>query len=63
VTFDDSTWVRGYDLLGGRIGYRFVGPNIRGLATPASGGTGDGYLIPAPYNATTFVNLTLRDAF
>jgi len=90
VTFDNSTYVRGYDLLGARVGYRrtlnlhwtldafagadnltnetyysflFVGPNIQGLETPASGGRGDGYIIPAPYNATTFTSLSLRYSF
>jgi iron complex outermembrane receptor protein len=90
VTFDNSTYVRAYDVLGARIGYRrtvnrhwtldafagadnltnatfysflFVGPNITGLATPAEGGRGDGYIIPAPYKATTYTSLTLRYAF
>ena len=87
VTFDNSTWVRGYDLLGAKLGvqrtvarrwtidafvggdnllgntvysFLFVGPNYRGLATPPYGGTGDGYIIPAPYSATVYGNLTLR---
>ena len=90
VTFDNSTYVRGYDLLGAKLGYRrqvaphwvldafaggdnllgrthysflFVGPNYAGLAQPADGGTGDGYLIPAPYKATGYGNLTLRYVF
>ena len=90
VTFDNSTYVRGYDVLGARVGYRhtlnphwtldafagadnltnetyysflFVGPSIVGLAPPASGGTGDGYIIPAPYKATTYTSLTLRYNF
>ena len=90
VTFDNSTYVRGYDLLGGRVGYRrpvsphwlldafvggdnltgsthyaflFVGPNYAGLATDAAGGHGDGYIIPAPYDATLFGSLTLRYVF
>jgi iron complex outermembrane recepter protein len=90
VTFDNSTYVRGYDLLGAKLGYRravtrhwmleafaggdnllgntfysflFVGPNIQGLATPAQGGTGDGYIIPAPYNATGYGSVSLRYAF
>ena len=90
VTFDNSTFVRAYDVLGARVGYRrtlsshwtldafagadnltnetfysflFVGPNITGLATPASGGRGDGYIIPAPYKATTYTSLTLRYGF
>jgi iron complex outermembrane receptor protein len=87
VTFDNSTWVRGYDLLGAKLGVRrqvaprwivdvfaggdnllgqenysflFVGPNYNGLATPAYGGRGDGYIIPAPYDATFYGNVTLR---
>lgn len=90
VTFNNSTYVRGYNLLGAKVGYQravtqhwtldafagadnltnathyaflFVGPNIAGLATSASGGTGDGYIIPAPYKATTYVNMSLRYAF
>lgn len=90
VTFDNSTYVRGYDLLGAKLGYRrrvathwaldaftggdnllgktyysfvFVGPNYAGLATPAFGGTGDGYIIPAPYKATFYGNLSLRYIF
>jgi len=90
VTFDNSTYVRGYDLLGAKIGYRrmvarhwmleafgggdnllgntyysflFVGPNISGLATSAQGGTGDGYIIPAPYHATGYGSLALRYVF
>ncbi|HEX6599599.1 MAG TPA: TonB-dependent receptor plug domain-containing protein [Gemmatimonadaceae bacterium] len=87
VTFDNSTWVRGYDLLGAKLGvqrqvaprwiidvfaggdnllgranysFLFVGPNYGGLATPAYGGHGDGYIIPAPYRATLYGNVTLR---
>jgi iron complex outermembrane receptor protein len=90
VTFDNSTYVRGYDLLGAKIGYRrtlarhwmleaygggdnllgntfysflFVGPNIAGLATSAQGGTGDGYIIPAPYKATGYGGVSLRYVF
>lgn len=90
VTFDNSTYVRGYDLLGAKVGYRrsltrhwrleafaggdnllsntfysflFVGPNIHGLATSAQGGTGDGYIIPAPYNATGYGSASLRYVF
>ena len=90
VTFDNSTYVRGYDLLGARLGYRrtvaqhwmleafaggdnllgntfynflFVGPNIQGLATPAQGGTGDGYIIPGPYSATGYGSVSLRYVF
>ena len=90
VTFDNSTYVKGYGLLGARIGYEkmvdahwklnvygggtnltgatsyaflFVGPNIAGLATAAGGGRGDGYIIPAPYNANYYGNLTLTYVF
>ena len=90
VTFDNSTYVRGYDLLSVKLGYRrtvtqhwileafaggdnllgntfysflFVGPNIQGLATPAQGGTGDGYIIPGPYNATGYGSVSLRYVF
>jgi iron complex outermembrane receptor protein len=39
--------------------FLFVGPNIAGLATSAAGGTGDGYIIPAPYKATYYGSLQL----
>jgi iron complex outermembrane receptor protein len=40
----------------------FVGPTYAGLAQPADGGTGDGYIIPAPYDATFYggARLTYR---
>jgi iron complex outermembrane recepter protein len=38
----------------------FVGPNIGGLAQPADGGTGDGYILPGPYNASGYVNVSLQ---
>lgn len=87
VTFDNSTSVRGYDLLGAKLGvqrqisprwivdvfaggdnllgranysFLFVGPNYAGLATPTYGGHGDGYIIPGPYTATFYGNVTLR---
>ncbi len=90
VTFDNSTFVKGYGLLGARVGYAykvdrnwrldvyaggtnltgatsyaflFVGPNYAGLATPAAGGNGDGYIIPAPYNANYYGNVTLKYVF
>jgi iron complex outermembrane receptor protein len=90
VTFDNSTFVRGYNLLGAKVGYRklvnrnwqldasvggdnllgstyysflFVGPNYNGLAQSQDGGRGDGYIIPAPYDATFYGNLTLKYVF
>ncbi|MEO7217352.1 MAG: TonB-dependent receptor [Gemmatimonadaceae bacterium] len=90
VTFDNSTYVRSYDLLNAKIGiqrrvdkhwsldlsggadnilgstyysFLFVGPNYTGLATANSGGRGDGYIIPAPYKATVYSNLSLRYTF
>ncbi|HWG34924.1 MAG TPA: TonB-dependent receptor plug domain-containing protein [Gemmatimonadaceae bacterium] len=90
VTFDNSTYVKSYDLLGAKIGYKtkmdrhwsldaslggdnllgstyysflFVGPNYAGLAQAPDGGHGDGYIIPGPYKATVYGNLTLRYTF
>jgi iron complex outermembrane recepter protein len=90
VTFDNSTYVKSYDLLGAKIGYKtrvdkhwsfdasvggdnllgstyysflFVGPNYAGLAQAQDGGRGDGYIIPGPYKATVYGNLTLRYTF
>ncbi|MGH7669699.1 MAG: TonB-dependent receptor [Gemmatimonadaceae bacterium] len=90
VTFDNSTFVKGYGLLGARVGYEykvdrnwllsiyaggtnltnatsyaflFVGPNYAGLASGAAGGTGDGYIIPAPYTANYYGNVTLKYVF
>ncbi len=90
VTFDNSTYVKSYDLLGAKLGIKkqvdkhwsldlfggadnilgsthysflFVGPNYAGLATAAAGGHGDGYIIPAPCNATFYTSLSLRYAF
>ncbi len=90
VTFDNSTYVKGYDLLGAKIGYKqqlakhwlldvsaggdnllgstyysflFVGPNYAGLAQAKDGGSGDGYIIPGPYNATFYGGLTVRYTF
>lgn len=34
--------------------FLFVGPNIKGLTWAKDGGTGDGYIIPAPYKATFY---------
>ncbi|HTO92634.1 MAG TPA: TonB-dependent receptor [Candidatus Sulfotelmatobacter sp.] len=41
----------------------FVGPTYAGLAQPADGGTGDGYIIPAPYNGTYYATATLTFTF
>jgi len=41
----------------------FLGPNITRLATPPEGGRGDGYIIPAPYKATTYTSRTLGHSF
>jgi iron complex outermembrane receptor protein len=90
VTFDNSTYVKGYDLLGAKLGYKrlvnrnwlfnvfvggdnllnstyysflFVGPNYAGLAQAADGGRGDGYIIPGPYKASFYGNLSLSYVF
>ncbi|HEY7895368.1 MAG TPA: TonB-dependent receptor [Gemmatimonadaceae bacterium] len=90
VTFDNSTWVRSYDLLGLKVGYKkdvnkhwlldlavggdnltgstyysflFVGANINALAQAEDGGRGDGYIIPAPYKAQLYSNISLRYVF
>lgn len=90
VTYDNSTYVKSYDLLGAKIGYKqkvdrnwmlnvfaggdnllgstyysflFVGPNYAGLAQSADGGSGDGYIIPGPYNATFYASLGLTYTF
>lgn len=86
VTFDNSAYVDGYDVVavkagvdrqvaphwrlnvfGGadnltnstRYAFLFIGPNIEGLATPAGGGHGDGYIIPAPYDRTFYGSVML----
>ncbi len=43
--------------------FLFTGPNIEGLAMEKDGGHGDGYIIPAPYEATYYGNLSLSYAF
>lgn len=43
--------------------FLFTGPNIEGLALPKDGGHGDGYIIPAPYKAEFYGNLSLSYAF
>jgi len=90
VTFDNSTFVRSYDLLGLKLGYKkhvnkhwlldlavggdnltgstyysflFVGANIAGLAQAEDGGRGDGYIIPAPYKAQLYSNISLKYVF
>jgi iron complex outermembrane receptor protein len=61
-TFDLSAG--GDNLLGSTYySFLFTGPNITGLTQPKDGGTGDGYIIPAPYKATFYGNLTLSYAF
>ena len=37
----------------------FTGANMKGLAQAQDGGTGDGYILPAPYDAQYFVNFKL----
>ena len=85
VSFDNSQWMKSYDLLNAKVGFRttinqyavdisaggsnltgstyynaiFVGANMKGLAQAQDGGTGDGYILPAPYNAQYFVNFKL----
>jgi iron complex outermembrane recepter protein len=90
VTFDNSTFLKSYNLLNAKIGFQrefaehfmfdisaggdnltgstyyafvFTGPNIKGLTLEKDGGTGDGYIIPAPYKATFYGNLALSYAF
>jgi iron complex outermembrane recepter protein len=89
VTFDNSTWQKGYDLLSAKIGYKtsfskylmniyiggdnltsstyytflFVGPNYKGLAQSQDGGTGDGYILPAPYGPTFYMGMSLSYLF
>jgi iron complex outermembrane receptor protein len=90
VTFDNAAFVRSYDLLGARLGWRkqvqrnwvldvfaggdnllgstyysflFVGPDYAGLATPADGGHGDGYIIPGPYKAQVYGSVGVRYVF
>lgn len=51
----------GGDNLLGKTYYAFVfvGPNFKGLAQAQDGGTGDGYIIPAPYKATFYAGARL----
>ncbi len=39
--------------------FLFVGPNYAGLAQAQDGGTGDGYIIPGPYNASYYGSVGL----
>lgn len=86
VTYDNSTYLDGYSLLGLKLGYQgmvtrhwklnvysgadnlgnstyysflFIGPNYAGLAQAKDGGTGDGYIIPGPYNAIYYGSVGL----
>ena len=86
VTFDNSTWVKSYNLLNAKLAYKtqianrwllnlavggenlggstyysaiFIGPNYKGLAQAADGGTGDGYILPARYTARYYGNIGL----
>ncbi len=43
--------------------FLFYGPNINGLAQTADHGSGDGYILPAPYKATFYGGLTLKYTF
>ena len=43
--------------------FLFVGPNIGGLAQPQDGGSGDGYILPGPYKATFYGDVTLSYKF
>lgn len=51
--------------LGGSTYYNaiFVGPNFKGLAQGPDGGTGDGYILPAPYAAQYYMNLKISYKF
>jgi iron complex outermembrane receptor protein len=90
VTFDNSTWMKSYNIVSAKVGYAtkiadhylldlsyggtnltgntyysaiFVGPNYKGLAQGPDGGTGDGYILPAPYGAQMFANVKLTYVF
>ena len=43
--------------------FLFTGANIKGLAQGPDGGTGDGYILPAPYSATYYANVKLSYHF
>ena len=55
----------GGDNLTGSTSYSFlfVGPNYASLAQAKDGGSGDGYIIPAPYNATLYSSVRVTYAF
>ena len=89
VTYDNSTWMHSYNLLGAKIGYKtsfskylmniylggdnltsstyytflFIGPNYKGLAQAQDSGTGDGYILPAPYGPTFYLGMSLSYLF
>jgi hypothetical protein len=59
-----NVFAGGDNLLGSTYySFLFVGPNYKGLAQAADGGTGDGYIIPGPYNATFYGSLGLTYTF
>ena len=41
----------------------FVGANYKGLAQAQDGGTGDGYILPAPYSAQYYANIKVTYRF
>lgn len=43
--------------------FAFIGPSFAGLAQPKDGGTGDGYIIPGPYDATFYGGARLSWGF
>jgi iron complex outermembrane receptor protein len=43
--------------------FLFTGPNITGLKQAKDGGSGDGYIIPAPYKASFYGNITVSYIF
>jgi hypothetical protein len=40
-----------------------VGANYKGLAQAQDGGTGDGYILPAPYSAQYYANIKVTYRF
>ncbi len=58
--FNLNVFVGGDNLLASTYyTFIFVGPNITGLEQAKDGGTGDGYIIPGPYKATFYSNISL----